>query len=70
MNNFTERTWTMVPISQAIGKLMQTYLKYPPRKLQSMGYDGPIELSQYQKFQWVREVLQKEGVNLPLPVGN
>ncbi|CAG8872216.1 hypothetical protein PS861_04729 [Pseudomonas fluorescens] len=35
----------MVPISQVINKLMQTYIKYPPRKMQSMGYDGPIELS-------------------------
>ncbi|MFM9489531.1 arylsulfatase, partial [Pseudomonas sp. LLb11B] len=65
-----ERTWTMVPISQAINKLMQTYIKYPPRKLQSMGYDGPIELSKYQKFQSVREVLQKEGISLPMPAGN
>ena len=40
---------------------MKTYIQYPPRKLQSMGYDGPIELSQFQKFQSVREQLQKEG---------
>ncbi len=45
MNNFTEHTWTMVPISTAIAKLMKTYVQYPPRKLQSMGYDGPVELS-------------------------
>jgi arylsulfatase len=70
MNNFTERTWTMVPISQAIEKLMKTYVQYPPRKLQSMGYDGPIELSKYQKFQWVREQLEKQGVSIPLPTGN
>jgi arylsulfatase len=70
MNNFTERTWTMVPISAAIMKLMKTYLDYPPRKLQSMGYDGPIELSQYQKFQYVRDALKKEGINLSLPNGN
>ena len=57
MNNYTERTWTMVPISEAIKKLMKTYVQYPPRKLQSMGYDGPIEISKYQKFQWVREQL-------------
>ena len=25
---------------------MKTYSQYPPRKLQSMGYDGPIEISQ------------------------
>ncbi|MNV62052.1 hypothetical protein D3C71_1545810 [compost metagenome] len=70
MSNVTERTWTMVPISLAINALMKTYVKYPPRKLQSMGYDGPIELSKYQKFQSVREDLQKEGINLQLPTGN
>jgi arylsulfatase len=67
MNNFTEHTWTMVPISTAIAKLMKTYAQYPPRKLQSMSYDGPIELSKYQKFQSVREDLEKEGIILPIP---
>jgi len=70
MNNYTERTWTLVTISQAIKELMETYVKYPPRKLQSMSYDGPIELSKYEKFQWMREQLGKEGVHIPLPTGN
>jgi arylsulfatase A-like enzyme len=70
MNNYTERTWTMVPIGQELTELMKTYVKYPPRKLQSMGYDGPIEISQYQKFQYVREMLMKDGINIPLPTGN
>jgi arylsulfatase A-like enzyme len=70
MNNFTERTWTLVTISQSIKELMETYVKYPPRKMQSMGYDGPIEISKYEKFQWVRDQLSKEGVNLPMPSGN
>ena len=50
--------------------LMKTYVDHPPRKLQSMGYDGPITLSGYQKFEWMREQLKKEGVNIPLPTGN
>ncbi|MFO1114383.1 MAG: arylsulfatase [Beijerinckiaceae bacterium] len=70
MNNYTERTWTLVTISAAIKDLMATYVKYPPRKLQSAGYDGPIEISKYEKFQWVREMLAKEGVKIPLPTGN
>jgi arylsulfatase A-like enzyme len=70
MNNYTERTWTLVTISAAIKDLMKTYVQYPPRKLQSMTYSGPITISSYQKFQWVREMLQKEGVSLPLPTGN
>ena len=70
MNNFTERTWTMLPIGDEIKKLMATYVKYPPRKLQSLGYTGPITISNYQRFQQLRELLQKEGVNIPLPSGN
>jgi len=70
MNNYTERTWTLVTISEAMKDLMKTYVKYPPRKLQSMSYSGPITLSDYQKYQFVREQLAKEGVNISLPTGN
>jgi arylsulfatase A-like enzyme len=70
MNNFTERTWTLVAISEAIKGLMKTYVEYPPRKLQSLVYTGPITISNYQKFQWVREQLSKEGISIPLPTGN
>lgn len=70
MNNFTERTWTMVTISAAIKELMMTYVKYPPRKLQSEVYTGPIEISKYQQFQWMREQLEKGGFSMPMPTGN
>jgi arylsulfatase len=70
MNNYTERTWTLVTISKAIEDLMKTYAKYPPRKLQSMGYDGPVELSKYEKFQSIREQLMKDGIHIGLPSGN
>ena len=70
MNNFTERTWTLVTISEAIKEFMKTYLQHPPRKLQSEGYSGPITLSNYEKFQYVREMLKKEGVSIPMPTGN
>ena len=70
MNNFTERTWTMVTISEAIKDLMKTYVKYPPRKLQSMSYTGPVTLSDYQRLQFVRDALSKEGITIPMPTGN
>lgn len=69
MNN-TERTWTLVTINAAVKELMKTYVQYPPRKLQSEMYSGPITITSYQKFQWVRDQLGKEGVNIPLPTGN
>jgi len=70
MNNFTERTWMGVVMEQELQRIMATYIKYPPRKVQSYGYTGPITLSGYQRFQWVREQLEKEGVHLALPTGN
>nr|WP_249688863.1 arylsulfatase [Microvirga sp. 3-52] len=70
MNNFTERTWMGVVMEQELKKVMKTYVEYPPRKVQSYGYTGPITLSDYERLQTVREVLAKEGVNVPMPTGN
>jgi arylsulfatase A-like enzyme len=70
MNNFGEHTWAMVTISQAITDLMKTYVAYPPRKLQSQSYTGPLTISNYEKFQWLRDQLGKDGFALPMPTGN
>jgi hypothetical protein len=70
MNNFTEHTWTLVTFNQAIGELIKTYIKYPPRKLQSEVYTGPITISNYQRFKYIRDELEKSGISLPLPSGN
>jgi arylsulfatase A-like enzyme len=70
MNNYTEHTWVLVTIGDAIKKLMKTYVQYPPRKLQSESYSGPITLTQYEHFQFIRDELAKSGVNIPLPTGN
>jgi hypothetical protein len=60
-NIYTERTWTMVTISEAIKDLRKTYVKDPPRKLKSMSHTGPITLSGYPEFQYIRETLGKEA---------
>lgn len=70
MSNVTERTWTMVMINDAVAPLMKTYVDYPPRKMQSEGYDGPLTLSGYERFQYLRESLAKDGFKLSLPTGN
>jgi arylsulfatase len=49
---------------------MKSYVKYPPRKVQSESYTGPLTLSEYEKFQHVRDALQKQGFNLSKPTGN
>jgi arylsulfatase len=70
MNNYTERTWIMITISDSINKLMKTYVQYPPRKLQSESYAGPLTLTDYQRLQSVRDLLAKDGIHLPMPTGN
>jgi Sulfatase/C-terminal region of aryl-sulfatase len=37
MNNYTERTWTLVTINAAIAELMKTYVKYPPANCRVRG---------------------------------
>ena len=70
MNNYTEHTWILVTINAATKDLMQTYVKHPPRKLQSESYSGPITLTQYQRFQFFRDQLAKDGFSIGLPTGN
>lgn len=57
-------------INAAIKDLMKTYAKYPPRKIQSETYTGPITLTQYERFQHLREQVAKGGVEIGLPSGN
>ena len=70
MNNYTEHTWVMITMNQVIKGLMKTYLQYPPRKPQSESYTGPITLSQFERFKWIRDALKDGGFDLPLPTGN
>lgn len=70
MSNVTERTWTLPTMNAAASELMKTYVKYPPRKAQSEVYNGPITLSQYERFQYIRESLARDGFTLPMPTGN
>jgi arylsulfatase len=66
MNNFTETTWYLPVINEEVMTLMQTYVQYPPRPLQSEGYAGPITLTQYERFQNVRDQLQDQGFSIGL----
>jgi arylsulfatase len=67
MNNFTERTWLGPIMGDQLKSIAKTYGQYPPRKLQSVGYDGPVTISDYEKFEWLRAQLKAGGVNISLP---
>jgi len=70
MTTYTESTWAVVPANDSVSKLMKSYVKYPPRKLQSETYSGPITISAYQRFKYLQDALAKDGFQLGLPTGN
>ena len=70
MNSFTEHTWIAPIMGVEIQRVMKTFIQYPPRKMQSDVYTGPITISNFQKFEWLRNELKAEGVKLTLPTGN
>ncbi len=64
MNNFTESTWLGPVMGQQLESVMKTYIKYPPRKLQSDGYTGPIKISTYEKVEELKKQLQAYKIDL------
>ena len=62
MNNYTEHTWTLVTFNAKRQKtdadLRASIRRARPRARPT---PGPITISGYQRFQWVRDKLQKEG---------
>lgn len=70
MNNFTETTWTVVQANEVMQKVMKSYLQYPPRKVQSESYTGPITLPEYQHVQYLQQQLKDNGFSIGLPSGN
>ncbi len=65
MNSFTEKTWTMPIFNKALQDLMQTYIQYPPRPLQSETYTGPMEINKFRTIQEAKKLLESKGIKLP-----
>jgi arylsulfatase len=69
MNNFTEKTWFLPTVQDFTREFMKTYVKYPPRKQQSDGYNGPITIPEYERYKNVRDSLEKQGFSIGAPGG-
>lgn len=59
MTNWTEKTWTMVMFNDVLKKVMESYVKYPPRSIQSASYSGEIKNSQYQIIERLKSRLNE-----------
>lgn len=65
MNSFTEKTWTLVIFNKATQDLMQSYIDYPPRPLQSEVYAGPLQITQFRTIEKVKSLMKEKGIILP-----
>jgi len=65
MNSFTEKTWTMVIFSVLMKKLRESYVKYPPRPLQSDAYTGPMTIRKFRTIEKVKTLMKENDIILP-----
>lgn len=65
MTTFTEKTWTLPIFNQATQKLLDSFDKYPPRKLQSETYTGPLTIDRFRNLQEIKRLLKKKGIKIP-----
>jgi hypothetical protein len=69
MNSFTEKTWTFVTFNRALAEIMKSYETYPPRKMQSEVYTGPMTIERFRKIEDIKDLLKKKGIQIPVPDG-
>ena len=67
MNNFTECTWTIPAFMRAYQNIDEDLHQVSTPQAAERGLYGPITISNYEKFQWLREQLKKDGFNLSIP---
>ncbi|MBK0368339.1 arylsulfatase [Flavobacterium sp. SE-1-e] len=65
MNSYTEKTWTLPIFNKATQELMKSYLQYPPRKLQSEVYTGPLEITRFRNLEEAKKILDEKGIIIP-----
>ena len=53
-------------MGEELEKVMKTFVQYPPRKLQSEGYTGPITISGYEKFEDIKKQLKDYNIDINL----
>ncbi|SIO63677.1 arylsulfatase [Paraburkholderia phenazinium] len=58
MTSWTEKSWTMPIFDEVLKQSLDSYIKYPPRPVQSVSYTGPVRNSQFQRVEALRQRLE------------
>lgn len=65
MNSQTETTWAVPIMTQALQSVMESYVKYPPRPLQSESYSGPMTIARFRTIEQAKEYMRQKKIKLP-----
>lgn len=65
MTSFTEKTWTMIIFAKEMQDLMDSYVKYPPRPMQSEVYTGPTTITRFSTIEQAKKFMKQKQIELP-----
>ena len=65
MNSQTETTWAAPIMTQQMQKIMASFVKYPPRPVQSETYSGPMSITRFRTIEQAKELMKQKHIELP-----
>lgn len=64
MTTGRENTWAMPFFGEQLTAVAQSYQDYPPRKLQSETYSGPMTINRFRAIEAVKKAAEEKGIKL------
>lgn len=61
MASFEENTWTAPIFQKYMAEVVASFIKYPPRPMQSAGFAGPMTISRFLELKEINKELKKQG---------
>ncbi len=65
MNGQTETTWAAPIMTQQLQKIMESFVKYPPRPVQSDTYAGPMSPTRFRTIEQAKKLMKQKKIKLP-----
>ncbi|WP_281763030.1 arylsulfatase [Pseudodesulfovibrio nedwellii] len=65
MNSQTETTWAAPIMTSELEKVMASFIKYPPRPVQSESYGGPLSISRFRTIEQAKKLMKQRKVKMP-----
>ena len=65
MRSQTETTWAAPIMTQQLQKIMQSFVKYPPRPVQSDTYADPMSITRFRTLQEAKALMKQKKITWP-----